>query len=222
MRVRLLRLMLPLALAVSGLALLPGCVDEAVPAGLPDDAYPIEEMLLDPLDLPVPMEHETTTTFDNAGWAQLFDVEDLRAKLNQLDARGRITGTVRVFSWEDPFQHLGGPTLITTQSTLYEDVAAAERSLSLFCGTLIDERTATDVAEFWVDGIGDGVQGLIVGEQTEGIGRVVETLVCFRTGRIVHAVLQQGLDGTVDIALSVRLARRMFERVRAVLDGLQG
>ena len=215
------RLALLPVLAALCFALLSACGGgEEFPAGLPDDAYALQAMLLDQRDLPLAMDEERTETFDNAEWAQLFDVDDLRAKRNQLDARGRINGAVRVFSWEDPFQHLGLPTLITVQSTLYEDAAAAEASLSLFCGTLIDERTAIDVTEFWVDALGDGVQGLIVGEQTEGVGRIIETLVCFRTGRVVHTVLQNGLDGTADIALNVRIARRMLERVRAVFEGL--
>ena len=54
----------------------------------------------------------------------------------------------------------------------------------------------------------------------EGAGRVVQTIVCFRTGRVVHAVLQQGLDGSEDIALSVLMARRMYEHVRAVFAEL--
>ncbi len=214
------RLALLPVLAALGFALLPACGGEEFPVGLPDDAYALETMLLDPRDLPLAMDKEMTETFDNAEWARLFDVEDLRAKLNQLDARGRINGAVRVFSREDPFQHRGLPARIIVQSTLYADVAAAAASLSLFCGTFIDERTAIDVTEFWVDTFGDGVQGLIIGEQMEGFGRTLETLVCFRTGRVVHAVLQSGLDGTADIALNVRTARRMLERVRALFDGL--
>ena len=178
-------------------------------------------MLLELDDLPIRLDNEITSTFDNSDWAQLFDVDDLRAKLNQLEARGRINAAVREFSWNDPFTHLGGPALITLQATLYADVEDAENSLSRFCGARIDERTATDVTDFWVADIADGAQGFILGEQTEEIGRLVETVVCFRTGRVVHVVLQNGLEGTEDIAMTVRIARRMEERVRAVFADLE-
>ena len=218
-----LRLTLLPVLAAFGLALLAGCADtpEEFATDLPDDAYPLEDMLISLDDLPLAMENETTNTFDNGDWAQVFNVENLRAKLNQLEARGRINAAVREFSWNEPFTHLGGPALITVQSTLYADVEAAQDSMSLFCGTLVNERTATDVTEFWLDDIGDGVQGFLLGEQTAEIGRLVETVVCFRTGRIVHAVVQNGLDGTEDIALGVRIARRMYENVRAVFADIE-
>ena len=222
MRRSLLQLTPLLVLAALGLVLLTACAAEQEFApDLPDDAYPLEEMLLSLDDLPIAMDSETTNTFDNGDWAELFNVDNLRAKRNQLEARGRVTGAVREFSWNETFTHLGGPALITMQSTLYADVEAASDSMSLFCGTLVDEPTATDVTEFWVATIGDGVQGLILGEQTEEIGRLVETVVCFRTGRVVHAVLLNGLDGTEDIALTVRIARRMYEHVRTVFEDIE-
>lgn len=215
-------LLLVPALAALGLVLFTACAsDEEFPAGLPDESYPLESMLLSLDDLPIAMDNELTNTFDNGDWAQLFNVDNLRAKVNQLEARGRINAAVREFTWNEPFTRLGGPALITVQSTLYADVESAADSMSLFCGTLIDERTATDVTEFWVAGIGDGVQGLIVGEATDEIGRLIETIVCFRTGRVVHAVLQNGLEGAEDIALSVRIAQRMYDHVRTVFDELE-
>lgn len=223
MRHTALRLLLLPALAALGLALLAACGEEAedFATDLPDDAYPLEDMLLDLDQLPVPFENATTSTFTNEAWAPLFNVEDLRGKVNQLEARGRINAAVREFTWNEPFTHLGGPAILTIQSTLYADVEAAEDSMSLFCGALIDERSATDVTEFWVANIGDGVQGFVHGEQTAEIGRLVETVVCFRTGRVVHAVLSNGLEGTEDIALNVRIARRMYDNVRAVFAELE-
>ena len=177
-------------------------------------------MLLDVDDLPIGMDNVTTNTFDNPGWAQLFNVENLRGKITQLEARGRVSGAFREFSWSGSFP-LGGPAFITVQSTLYADVEAAQDSLSLYCGALVDERGATDFTEFRVAVIGDGSQGLLLGEQVEGLGRLVKTMVCFRTGRVVHAVTQNGLDGSQDIALSVRIARRMYDHVRNVFAELE-
>ena len=223
MRHAALRLLLLPALFALGLALLAACGEEAedFATDLPDDAYPLEDMLLDIDQLPVAFENATTSTFNNEAWAPLFNVEDLRGKVNQLEARGRINAAVREFTWNEPFTRLGGPAILTIQSTLYADIEAAEDSMGLFCGALIDERSATDVTEFWVANIGDGVQGFVHGEQTPEIGRLVETVVCFRTGRVVHAVLSNGLEGTEDIALNVRIARRMYEHVRAVFAELE-
>ena len=217
-----LRLTLLPFLAALGLVFLAACAgdEEQFATNLPDDEYPLEDMLLDLEDLPLAMENANTNTFDNGEWAQLFDVENLRGKVNQLEARGRIIGAVREFSWNEPFTHLGGPALITIQSTLYADVESAEDSMSLYCGSLINERTVTDYTDFWVADIGDGAEGFIVGQPTTEIGRLVETVVCFRTGRIVHAVAQNGLEGTEDIALGVRIATRMYERVRTVFADL--
>ena len=203
-----------------GAALFAACGDEGFTADRPDDTYVLQNMLLDAIDLPIPMEQSATNTFDNAGWAQLFNVEDIDAKRNQLDARRRIVGSVRVFSWDDPIQHLGGPTLITVHSTLYEDIPAAEDSMSLFCGMPIDESTAPEVVEFWVEGIGEQSQGLILAQPPTEIGILLDTVVCFRTGRIVHAVVQNGLEGTQDVGLNLRMAERMLERVRAAFDEL--
>lgn len=222
-RASLRLLTLPFLVALAGV-LLAACGSEEAEfaTDLPDDAYPLEDMLVSLDDLPIAFDNATTSTFDNGDWAQLFNVDNLRAKVNQLEARGRINAAVREFSWNEPFTHLGGPALITVQATLYADVEAAKDSMSLFCGTLVNERTATDVTDFWVANIGDGVQGFLLGEQTEEIGRLVETVVCFRTGRVVHAVIQNGLDGTEDIALGVRIARRMYEHVRTVFEDLEG
>ena len=217
-----LRLTLLPLLAAFGLVFLAACAgdEEEFATDLPDDAFPLEDMLIALDDLPLAMENANTNTFDNPEWAQLFDVENLRGKLNQLEARGRITAAVREFSWKEPFAHLGGPAFITVQSTLYADVESAEDSMSLYCGTLVDERSVTDYTDFWVANIGDGAEGFIIGQPTTEIGRLVETVVCFRTGRIVHAVAQNGLEGTEDIALGVRIATRMYERIRTVFADL--
>ena len=215
------RAFLPLTILPLIAALLSACGDEdAFPADLPDDAYPLEAMLLDLADLPVAMDSEATLPMPNAEWAQRFGVENLRGKVAQLEARGRVTGAWRRFSWSGQFPR-GGPWVIIVQSTLYTDVEAARDSLSLYCGARVDERAATDVIEFWTPAIGDGVQGLLIGEQLEdGLG-IVRTIGCFRTGRVVHAIDQTGLDGSEDIGLSVRIARRMFEHVRAVFAELE-
>ena len=104
-------------------------------------------------------------------------------------------------------------TLITTQSTLYESVEDAQASMELFCGIPVDDSTAPETETFWVDGLGDEATGFFMKPPPTELGRLIDTVVCFRTGRIVHAVVQNALDGSQDVELTVWLARRMLERV---------
>lgn len=188
------------------------CGGGGYPSGLGDDAYPLGSMLLALEDIPFAMEEVVTEEFDNEEWAAGFEDEDPAAKLRQLEARGRIRNALSVFAWESPIEHLGSPRIITSQSTLYVDVDAARASLQGLCGLPFEDAVASDVREFPVRGVGEEAVGLFLVSRVE-IGAVVDTIVCFRTGRIVHAVTQNGLDGTEDVVLGVRLARRMLEHV---------
>ena len=212
-----MRLIFPIVL----LALVVACGDgNGYRTDRADDAYDLEAMLLTFDDLPLAMEEVATNGFDNAGWSQLFDVDDFDVKRTQLDARGRIVNAIRIFSWTDAVQHLGESTLITAQSTLYEDEEAAHDSLELFCGIPVDDSTAPETETFWVDGLGDESSGFFMRPPAGELGRLVDTVVCFRTGRIVHAVVQNALAGSEDVALAVRLARRMLERVDVEFEDL--
>ena len=86
------------------------------------------------------------------------------------------------------------------------------------CGIQANEKDP--VTEFKVSKIGDQSAGFYMVGSLQDFGDLIETTVCFRTGRIVHAVIQQGLDGTQDIALSVRLAHKMLAHVDDAFDAM--
>ena len=183
-----------------------------------DDEVNLEAMVLANSDMPVDFLKRQEKGFDNEEWSQVFDTNDPEAKKSQLDAQGRLRNHVAYFSWEQPMEHLGHPISVTTQSTLYVDAQSAERAAKQFaCGLLVAD---TDpINEFKVPKLGDQSVGFFVTQQQQNFGTTVDTAVCFRTGRILHAIVQSGLEGTSDVALSVKLAEKMLARVDAVYAG---
>ena len=206
-----------LLLGLTG-ALLVACSEEGYPLELGDDEYELEQMLLQEADIPLDMLGFGTQSFRNDEWALAFDSDEPELAQAQLDARKRITNALVVFGWQDPIEHLAQTRIISAQSTLYEDEDAAVDSLAGFCGLPIDAATAPDVVEFQVANIADGSLGLFLTEHDPDFGRIVDTIICFRTGRVVHAISQTGLAGSEDVGLAVRLAERMLERIEAVFE----
>jgi len=193
-----------------------------------DDDYDLQNMTLRNEDLPEGVQIVNAAEFTNDEWAQAFDTGDPDAKRNQLDAQGQIRNYIAFFTWENPAQYLGRFISITTHSTLFtDDASASEAERKSVCGLLVAD--ADPVDEFNVPKIGDDAVGFFVTTPdfavaiTEDVsvnfGTSVDTAVCFRTGRILHAVVQTGLDGTQDVGLSMNLAKRMLDRVEAVIDG---
>ncbi len=208
-----------LLLMLAGSLMLVACSEEGYPLELGDDEYELDRMVLQLQDVPLAMDDLGTQVFANEEWAFAFDSDDTQLTEAQLDAKKRVVNVLVVFAWQNPIEHLAEPRLISAQSTLYEDEEAAVDSLDSFCGLPIDPARAPDFEEFPVDDIGDGSLGLFMYQQDPDFGQVVDTVVCFRTGRVVHAVSQTGLAGSEDVALGVRLAGRMLERVEAVFAG---
>lgn len=211
------RVFAALVLGPLSFALLSACGEAPYAADLSDEEYELEAMSLQEEDLPPGYSRQQSGAFDNEEFAGLFPVDDTDAKKRQLDAQGRIRNYVAIFAWENPVEHFGRPLTFTVQSTLYVDVDAAKEAMQNTCGLLMGDDTP--VEDFFVPKIGDRGVGFRYSEPQEVIGDAVELNVCFRTGRIVHAVVQSGLDGTQDIALSVRLAQRMLKRVDAAFAG---
>ncbi|MGI8926088.1 MAG: hypothetical protein ACR2HN_05500 [Tepidiformaceae bacterium] len=179
-----------------------------------DDAYDLEAMALEDGDLPQGVEQRQAQSFDNAEWAEAFpnaDEDQLEVRKNQLDAQGRVKGFVAIFTWDAPIEHLGRPYQYTSHSTLFVDTSKAIDSMTKFCDLPIDG--TNPLKELRVPRMADGSVGFQVSEKLENFGESIDTVVCFRTGRIVHAVVQSGLEGTADTGLSVRLARRMLAHV---------
>ena len=190
---------------------------------LADADYQLDAMQLANDDMPEKgLQSIVSDSFTNEEWAQVFAQRipsiDPAQKTIQLEAQGRVRGYVSVFSWDDPVQHLGRIQEIESHSTLYTNEEAASRAISQSaCGLLIADDKL--IEEFTVPAIGDESTGFFNEDTIDYLGKSVDTVVCFRTGRIVHAILQNGLDGTQDIDVSVQLARRMLTYVDASFDG---
>ncbi|MBI2766183.1 MAG: hypothetical protein HYX53_09760 [Chloroflexi bacterium] len=184
---------------------------------LDDDKYDLGAMGLDAGDVPNGMVEQLAKSFDNAEWAAVVGQDDPEAKQAQLDAQGRLKAYVKLFTREDPSSQLAKALSITSQSTLYADVKTAQESTRTYCGLLVDE--TGPVETFGVPKLGDESAGFFITTADPQAGTRVDTTVCFRTGRIVNAVVQTGFNGSQDVALSVRLAQRMLVRVNLAFDG---
>ena len=195
------------------------------PVDLPDDAFDLEAMALREEDMPdAGLRLQFADTFSNEEWAEVFEnfLGDPPAdrKLTQLEAQGRVLGYVAYFSWEEPIRHLGQPRSIESTTTIYRDTAAASEAMrARACGLVIGDDEPLE--PFDVPHLGDEAVGFYRYQEEEPFGTYVETIVCFRTGRLVHAVTQGGLEGTQDPELSIALARRMLERVNEAFDAIQ-
>lgn len=218
----------PLLLALGALTLLAAaaCDDgRSYPSDRGDDDYNLEAMMLTDGDLPIGIARTDERAFDNEEWSQVFDVDDAEVAKTTLEGQERIRSYIAFFTWESPQEHFGTVISITSQSTLYKDDEAARKSLNenrfSACGLLVSEEEAGRAEMFYVPRIGDESVGMFISQQQEQLGKSVDTILCFRTGRIVHAVVQTGLDGTQDVGLSVKLARRMLARVDEAFDGKQ-
>jgi hypothetical protein len=209
------------ALALPIVALLLTACDDSgdYPSSFGDGDYDLAAMALRAADLPTGFEAQDVPdpAFDNESWALFFETNDPEAKQSQLEAQGRLTNHVAAFS---PAA-LGPVLALTNVSTLYKDVDAARQSLEKFaCGLPINDSIRLE--PFLVPNIGDGAAGFFVRQENDGSTTFVDTTLCFRTGRIVHAIQQTSIPGVEDIALSIRLASSMLERIDVAFDKLAG
>ncbi len=205
---------------LAGLALLAaGCGDNGggYPDGLANDAYDLAAMSLQAEDLPPGFEKQTPGEFENEAWAAIFQTDDVEAKLRQLEAQGRLRNYVSLFGPKG----LGPVLAVTAISTLYEDAGAAERSLREFaCGLPIEANVQLEPQ--LVPPMGDGASGFLVRQFEEDAPTFVDATVCFRTGRVVHAVQATSVAGVEDIGFVIRLAERMLARTDAAFAKAEG
>jgi hypothetical protein len=207
-------------LTLGGLALaflLSACGDgRSYPADRSDEEYDLGAMALHQEDLPGGFDagELDDPEFDNARWVDVFDTDDPEGKLAQLDAQGRLRSYVSAFQPGE----LGRIFSITAVSTLYTDVDSAKRSAAQYgCGLPIDDKVAT--TPFDVPRVGDDSTGFFIRNESANGLTTVDTNLCFRTGRVLHAIQQTGLPGTEDVALAVRLAERWLTRIDDAFDG---
>ncbi len=209
------------ALALPALALLLTACDGGrhYPASFGDSDYDLAAMALRASDLPGGFEAQDVPdpAFDNESWALFFETNDPEAKQAQIEAQGRLTNHVSAFSPAG----LGRVLAVTNVSTLYTDNEAARQALEKFaCGLPIND--SIQLEPFLVPEIADGATGFFVRQENDGSTTFVDTTLCFRTGRIVHAIQQTSIPGVEDIALSIRLANSQLKRVDEVFDDLDG
>lgn len=197
---------------------------QAYPIDMDDADYDLDGMALTEGDMPDGIIEQQTETFTNVDWAELFasvyaDVDPER-KNAQFDAQGRVRNRISFFSRppEEFVATLGKIRAIESHSTLYENETAASEALSQSaCGLLINDNEPT--IAFTVPLIADEATGFFYEEDLEDLGKSVDTIVCFRTGRVVHAVVRTGLDGTQSTEATVELARLMLSHVDEVFFG---
>ena len=190
-----------------------------------DDEYDLEAMRLRDPDMPAGFQWTNSVEFTNEEWVPLFFSEEeladpegiapeLEAKRRQFDAEGRIRNLLSVYQSEELGRTLG----IFSISTLYEDDDKAADSLTLYCGLPVDQSRNLELRPIDLPEVGDESAGFIAdGVMSNPL--YSETTFCFRTGRIVHAISLASLPGIEDIALAVRLAEDMEDRVQAYYDG---
>jgi len=187
------------------LAILGACGDDGYPADLRDADYDLAAMAIQDGDVAGYVK-DGDSTYSNDEYSLLFDTDVPESKKRQLDARGRVSNFMSFFS-QEPLDDFARPVIFYTSSTLFEDTTAASDSVRTDCGLPIDDRIPLE--EFGIIKIGDE-SSAFTNRETDLFSHVS---VCFRTGRVVHAVVLRGPTGTEDIAMSVRLAQQMLERV---------
>lgn len=185
---------------------------------LDDDDYLLDAMSLRNRDMPAGLKLVSRVEFTNEEWAEATRPDDPERALAQLNSQGRIRNNVAIFSWGDSsYAHLAETLNIISQSTLYATADDARAELGRLCGLYIDERQP--LVEFAVPKLGEQSVGFYVTTEAQDFSATIETVVCFRTGRIVHGVMQTAFQGAHDIALTVRLAERMLARVDETFRG---
>lgn len=204
------------ALLLGAILVFSACDDARTYPEKGDNDYDLAAMALTEADLPAGFVQQDIgeAEFTNEQWAQFYGVDDVDAKLNQLKAQSRIRSHVTTFRPDE----LGKVFSITAISTVYEnDKAAVDSSQKFACGLPIDDKQP--LSPFGVPTIGQASNGFFVSNTSENGLRLIDTTICFRTGRVLHAVQQTGLPGTEDIALAVRLAQKMRSHVDDAFDG---
>ncbi len=189
---------------------------------LGDEDFDLEAMALRNVDLPEGLELSVRAAFDNEEWALITDEADAERYQAQFEAQKRIRNLVSVFAWTAGKPAKPGLALnVLSQSTLYETEDAASEALagSALCGLNVDQ--TAPVTDFDVPKLADESTGFHVDSDTitidvdsvtqeETIAKIIETVVCFRTGRVVHGVVQRAWDGSQDEAFVIDLARDML------------
>lgn len=186
----------------------------------------LKAMGLRTIDVPPGLALRFRIAYTNAEWAELLtssdpvaagDPDAIDRKTTQLESQGRVANLVSLFSWNELATSRQGQALaFISQSTIYATEADAKADTSRLCGLSVNEKDP--LTEFSVPRIGDQATGFSVLSVVPDERKTVDTVVCFRTGRIVHGVVQTSLDGSQDVSLVVALAQRMEAHVALTFE----
>jgi hypothetical protein len=207
-----------LALLLVSIPVLAACDSgREYPSNKGDADYDLAAMALQESDMPKDFTQQDIQepAFDNERWAnEVFAADDPAAKAAQLDAQGRLTNHVVAFTPPG----LGKVLSVTAVSTLYTNDSSAEESINRFaCGLPIKE--SEPLTPFVTPKIADQSSGFFVSQDNGNGVTFVDTTICFRTGRIVHALQQTSIPGVEDIAAAIRLSERWLGHVNDAFDG---
>jgi len=187
-----------------------------------DSSYNLGAMALQQNDMPSGLaEQQVIHDYDNNAWAKIMGATDEAAEAKDLtDNVGRVRSYVSAFSAPE-IQKIYEVIGI---STLYTTVDKAEKQAAGYCGVPAADAAPADTARFSVPKLGDEATGFFVTEQrADASGNpqtFTDTTLCFRTGRILHAVQTTSVPGAEDIATTVRLAQAMLGHVNDTFDGI--
>ncbi|HKS91340.1 MAG TPA: hypothetical protein VJQ83_05375 [Tepidiformaceae bacterium] len=184
-----------------------------------DKDYDLAAMALTEQEMPgglapaVLNQHE----YNNTDWvatlrnAQIIDPsgnQDTQTK--QLDSEGRVRNWVSVYSPASLGRIIG----VTTVSTLFKTANDANKAMNgELCGLPVS--TSQQTAPLSVPKLADASTGF----QTVAQGGLVDSTLCIRTGRIIHAIQEASVPGTEDFAALVQMGQDMVTRVNGVFDG---
>ena len=193
-----------------------------------DGDYDLEHMALTESDMPQGVVFVGAGEVDSVRrWATSFfdvpteeiDEQELAAKVAQIEAQGWIRNSIA----EGGNPGFGKILGVKSVSTLYNNEEAAQESTTRFaCGLPIE--LSEQLEEFIVPDIADQAVGFmhrrpLTDEFGDTVITFVDTTVCFRTGRIVHAVQQTSIDGIQDIGGSIRTAYVLLDHVNDAYEG---
>lgn len=216
---------LALTASVAAVVLFAACgSDRSYSASKGDDEYNLGAMALTQADMPAGLEEVALPdhTFDNETWANLFGADDPAAKQKAYESQGRLKTYLSLFQ----AQQFGKVLSVTSYSTLYTDVKAAEEAESKWdCGIPLNDGVVP--SPFTPQRIGDASTGFITASYNTNSsdpaqnfgGQFSDANLCFRTGRILHVVQQSSVPGVEDLALLTRLGDRMLVHVNDAFDG---
>jgi len=188
---------------------------------LGDDEYALDQMALQEEDMPPGIEFGGSGEQTAEEWALRFDVNDedeLAAKVDQMEAQGWIKNVTAEGGRPSIAALLG----VMSVSTLYSNETTAKESTDKFaCGLPIE--LSEPLVEFDVPDLGDQSVGFhhrreVLNENGDVVVVLMETAICFRTGRIVHVAQETALEGAQNIETSIETAYKLLDRVNAAYE----